>query len=254
MSKSGQPGTTRRDFLKTTAVAGTALAANLGLLSNVHAAGNDEIKVGVIGCGGRGSGAADDVLRSAKGVKVVAIGDAFEFRVKDLRGRLQRLPREDSRVKELGNTVDLPEDRCFAGLDAFERVIASDANYIILATPPGFRPLHLAAAIAAGKNVFTEKPVGVDGPGIKKVLGLVEEAQAKKLGVGAGTQRRHQLGYVETMKRVHEGEIGDIVACRAYWNNAGHIWFRKREELARHGIKDSDLAYQLHNWYHFVWT
>src|SRR5262249_39094841 len=152
---SREPGTpTRRDFL-TASAAGATLAATGAFAAGAYAGGNDEIKVGVIGCGGRGSGAADNVLHSAKGLKIVAIGDAFEFRVKDLRGRLQRLVKEDDRVKELGNQVDLPEDRCFAGLDAYQRVIDSGANYIILATPPGFRPLHLVAAIAAGKKSFT---------------------------------------------------------------------------------------------------
>jgi predicted dehydrogenase len=153
----------------------------------------------------------------------------------------------------LGNSVDLPEDRCFAGLDAYEKVINSDANYIILATPPGFRPLHLQAAVAAGKNIFTEKPVGTDIAGIRKVLAAYEEAQKKGLHIAAGTQRRHQLGYVETMKRIHDGAIGDLTAMRAYWNGNG-IWFHNRADLAKLGVKDTDLAYQLYNWYHFVWT
>ena len=136
----------RRDFLKTTAVAGTALAANLSLLSNVHAEGGDTIKVGLIGCGGRGNGAADNVLHAAKNVQIVAIGDVFKFRTDDTRKRLLELAENDA-IKDLGNKVDLPEERCFVGLDAYERVIGSGANYIILATPPGFRPLHLQAAV-----------------------------------------------------------------------------------------------------------
>src|SRR5207247_1920327 len=109
---------------------------------------------------------------------------------------------KDDKVKQLGNKVDLPEERCFAGLDAYEKVInMPGVNYVILATPPGFRPLHLQAAIAAGKNVFTEKPVGIDGPGIRKVLAAYEDALTKKLGIAAGTQRRHEVGYLETMKR-----------------------------------------------------
>ena len=243
---------TRRDFLKTTAVAGSALAANVGFLSNLHAAGSDTIKVGLIGCGGRGSGAADNVLHSAPNVHIVAIGDAFKFRTDDLRRRLMRLANSD-RIKKLGNKVDLPEERCFAGLDAYDKVINSDANYIILATPPGFRPPFLQAAVAAGKNIFTEKPVGVDGPGIRKVLAAYEESKKKNLCIAAGTQRRHQRGYLETMKRIHDGAIGNIVALRGYWDGQG-IWFRPRQELSKHGIQPTDLAYQLHNWYHFCWT
>jgi predicted dehydrogenase len=115
--------------------------------------------------------------------------------------------------------------------------------------------MMIQAVVAAGKNLFTEKPVGVDGPGIRKVLEAYEESKKKNMCIAAGTQRRHQLGYIETMKRVHGGEIGDIAALRVYWNGGG-IWFRKREELARLNLQvpDSDLAYQLHNWYHFVWT
>jgi predicted dehydrogenase len=233
--------------LKTSAVAGTALAANLGLLANVHAAEGDTIKVGVVGCGGRGSGAAEDVLKSAKGVEIVAIGDYFKERTDSCRRRLLRAAKEDERIKELGNKVDLTEDRCFTGLNAYRQVInAPGVNYVVLATPPGFRPLHLQAAVAAGKHVFTEKPVAVDGPGIRKVLNVYEEANRKKLGIAAGTQRRHQHGYLETIKRIHDGAIGDIVAARCYWNQ-GAIWFRDR----RQGM--TDLDYQLHNWYHFVW-
>src|SRR5262249_40923256 len=113
--------------------------------------------------------------------------------------------------------------------------------------PPGFRPQHLEAAIKAGKHVFTEKPVAVDGPGVRKVLALAEEAKRKNLAVVAGTQRRHQTGYLETMKRVHDGAIGEIVAGRCYWNGGG-IWFRERKQ------GQSDIAYQCNNWYHFLWT
>jgi predicted dehydrogenase len=245
---------TRRDFLKSTAVAaaGTAMATNLGFLSNVHAAGSDVIKVGVIGCGGRGSGAAHDVMNAAPNVQIVAIGDVFKFRVDGLRRQLRNLAMNEE-MKKRGNTVDLPEDHCFVGLDCHDKVINSGANYIILASPPGFRPTHIQAAVAAGKNIFTEKPVGVDGPGIRKVLAAYDESVKKNLFIAAGTQRRHQNAYLEAIKRVHDGAIGEIRALRCYWNGGG-IWFRPRSELASHGIKDSELAYQLHNWYHFVWT
>jgi predicted dehydrogenase len=149
--------------------------------------------------------------------------------------------------------VDLPEDRCFAGLDCHDRVLGAGVDYVILATPPGFRPMHLQAAVAAGKNIFTEKPVAVDGPGVRKVLAAYEDALKKGLCIAAGTQRRHQTGYRETIQRVQDGAIGDIQVARCYWNGRG-IWFRKREDLVRNGAPDTDLAYQMHNWYHFVWT
>ncbi|HXG10275.1 MAG TPA: Gfo/Idh/MocA family oxidoreductase [Gemmataceae bacterium] len=243
--------TTRRDFLKTSAAA--AAVTTLSLAPNVHAAGSDTIKVGVIGCGGRGSGAADNVLHAADNVQIVALGDVFKFRVDGLRKRLLNLSESDE-IKKRGNKVDLPEERCFAGLDCHEKVINTPGvNYVILATPPGFRPLHLQAAVAAGKHIFTEKPVAVDGPGIRKVLAAYEESLKKKLCIVAGTQRRHQAPYLETIKRIHDGEIGDITSMRCFWNQ-GAIWFRNRSELAQRGVPDSDLAYQLHNWYHFVWT
>jgi len=247
------------------AATGAVLAAGSAL--NAHAAGSDEMRVGIVGCGGRGKGACENVLHSAKGVKIVAAGDVFPEpivgepesrsdpagkgkkgkKAGGLRSFLEGVVKS-GKAKDLGNSVDLPEDRCFVGLDAFDKVINCDkVNYVMLATPPGFRPMHIQAAIAAGKNLFTEKPVAVDGTGIRKVLAAYEEAQAKGLKVITGTQRRHQLGYVETMKRVHDGAIGDVTAMRAYWNGHG-IWFHERQP----GM--TDVAYQLKNWYHFLWT
>ncbi len=235
--QNGGPAT-RRDFLKaTTAIAaGSALAANLQFLSNVHAAGNDVIRVGLIGCGGRGSGAADNCLSAAPNVKLVALADAFPDKVEAARDKLQQLR---------GDQVDV-KDRCFHGLDAYEKVLASDVTYVILATPPGFRPLHLEAAVAAGKHIFTEKPVAVDGPGIRRVLAAYEEAQHKNLRIAAGTQRRHQTSYNEAMKRVHGGDIGPITAARCYWNQ-GKLWVRERQPSW------SDLEWQIRNWLYFTW-
>ena len=244
----------RRDFLKTSTVAAAGAAlSTLALTPSVHAAGSDTIKVGLIGCGGRGSGAAENVLQSAPNVEIVAIGDVFKAKTDGLRNHLTRWIANDKTAKELGNKVDLPPERCFVGVDAYEKVISSPANYIILATPPGFRPPHIQAVVAAKKNLFTEKPTGVDGAGIRKVLDAYEKAKEAGLHIAAGTQRRHQAGYIETIKRVHDGAIGDIVSMRCFWNQ-GPIWFRKRSELADMGVPDSDLAYQLHNWYHFLWV
>jgi predicted dehydrogenase len=228
-------GASRRTFLKAGA-AGAALAAGW-TAPGAYAAGTDTIRVGVIGCGGRGSGAAENCLDSSPGVKVVALGDAFPDRMTKLRSRL---------LKEHPEKVDLPEDRCFVGLDAYEKVIAAGVDLVILATPPGFRPLHIEAAVAAGKHVFCEKPVAVDGPGIRRCLAAYETAKQKGLGIVAGTQRRHQTGYLETIKRLHDGAIGEIVSGRCYWNQ-GPIWVRKRDD------KMTDLEWQLRNWYYFVW-
>jgi predicted dehydrogenase len=226
----------RRDFIKASGVALAAASAPL-----VHAGGGgSQIKVGLIGCGGRGSGAFKDILEADKDKYCVihAIGDVFEDKVQ-------------AKAKEFAggqfkDRVKL-EDRTFSGVDAYKKVIDSGIDLVMLATPPGFRPLHLEYAVKQGKNIFTEKPVAVDAAGIRKVLALVEESQKKKLHIVAGTQRRHELSYLEAYKRVKDGAIGDIVGGRCSWNNDG-IWFNKR----RPGM--SDVEYQLSNWYHFMWV
>jgi len=241
----------RRTFLKTAAAAGAVLTAE-ALLPQVHAAGSDTIKVGLVGCGGRGTGACGNVLHSAKNVQIVALGDVFGEHVKGCRGTLQRLATE-AEVKDLHNGVDLPEERCFSGLGAYKKVINHpDVNYVILATPPGFRPLHIEETVNAGKNLFAEKPVGVDGPGIRQVLDAYDVSVKKGLKIATGTQRRHQAGYIETIKRIHDGAIGDIVLLRGYWNGGG-IWFKPRADMKNYPEPHTDLAYQLFNWYHFVW-
>jgi myo-inositol 2-dehydrogenase / D-chiro-inositol 1-dehydrogenase len=228
---------TRRDFLRTTSavmVGGTLASA--ASVTGAWAAGSDEIRVGVIGCGGRGTGAVGNVLDAAPGVRLVAAGDLFP----------DRLAQSLVNLKKYGDKVALPADRQFTGWDAFEKVIATDANYIILATPPAFRPMHLKAAIEAGKNVFTEKPVCVDSTGYKTVVAAYEVAKQKGLGVAAGTQRRHHAAYREAMKRVQDGAIGDVVAARAYWNQGG-LWNKPRE------AGWSDMEYQLRNWLYYTW-
>lgn len=234
----------RRSALK----AGAALAAASALPASLYAAANEKpIRVGLVGCGGRGTGAAHNVLHAAPNVVVTAVGDAFESQAKGCQGRLNGIGKDDARLKELGNKVDLPDDRVFWGLDAYKKVInCPDVDYVILATPPGFRPLHITEAVNAGKHVFTEKPVGVDGPGIRAVLKAFDEANKKKLGAAAGTQRRHQLAYIETIKKIHDGAIGELVTGRAYWNQ-GILWTRARKE----GM--TDLEYQMWNWYNYTW-
>jgi predicted dehydrogenase len=231
--------TSRREFLKTTTIAAlaTTIATRFPVIPGAYAAGSDEIRIGLIGCGGRGTGAVENAFSAAPGVKLVAMGDVFKDRLDESRANL---------MKKFTDKMDVSDGRCFTGLDAYEKVIASNANYIILATPPGFRPFHLKAAIAAGKNTFTEKPVGVDGPGIRMVLAAYEEAKAKNLAIVAGTQRRHQAGYLETMKRVQDGDIGNIVAARCYWNQGG-LWKKDRQPGW------SDLEWQLRNWLYFTW-
>ena len=236
-AKAGTPS--RRDFIKTStaAVVGGTIASSLTSIPGAYAAGSDEIRVGVIGCGGRGTGAVDDVLKAAEGVRLVAMGDLFKDR---LDASLQNLAKH-------GAKIAVPPDRQFVGWDNFKKVVAvSDVNYIILATPPAFRPMHLRAAIEAGKHVFTEKPVAVDTAGIKAVYELADLAKSKNLGLAAGTQRRHQAAYIEAMKRVHDGAIGDVVALRAFWNQGG-LWTKPRQP------EWTDMEWQLRNWLYFTW-
>jgi predicted dehydrogenase len=249
MSKQETGGATRRDFLKTTTVAAgaAALGTHLGLAPNVHAAGSDALKVGLIGCGGRGRGALKDVLMSAPGVTVVALADAFQDKLDSCRKDLVNGIANLKEVKAHGNQVDVPDDRCYVGLDAYQRLIKdSGANYIMLATPPGFRPTHLEAAVAAGKNIFTEKPVATDVTGIRKVLAAYEEANKKGLHIVAGTQRRHDQPYIETIKHLHDGAIGDIRGGHCHWDQ-GLLWRVPRKPGW------GDLEAQMRNWYNYTW-
>ncbi|HWQ93865.1 MAG TPA: Gfo/Idh/MocA family oxidoreductase, partial [Clostridia bacterium] len=248
---------TRRQFLQRSTVA-AAVAAQFPLVLTGHAAPDDPIRIGLIGCGGRGTGAVADALGAAtdvqypqagyhtenisakatlrnKHVQVVALADVFPDRLNACREQLRNLE------------INLPADRCFTGFDAYKQLLAvPDVNYVILATPPHFRPLHLKAAIEAGKHVFVEKPVAVDGPGVKLVLEAGELAAARKLGIAAGTQRRHMRSYNETVKRLQDGAIGDILYARAYWNG-GVIWVVERQ------AGWSDMEWQLRNWNYFTW-
>jgi predicted dehydrogenase len=199
------------------------------------------IKVGLVGCGGRGSGAAENICEAAGtsyNIKLHAMADAFGDNLKHCRDRLKN----SEHVKD---KFDVSDDRCFVGFDAYQKVIDC-CDLIMLATPPGFRPGHIEATIKAGKHLFTEKPVGVDGPGIRKVLAAHDEAVQKKLCVVAGTQRRHQASYLEAMNRIKDGAIGDITSARVYWNQ-GDIWMRDRKPGW------SDMEYQVRNWYHHLW-
>jgi myo-inositol 2-dehydrogenase/D-chiro-inositol 1-dehydrogenase len=234
--KAGTPS--RRDFIKTStaAMVGGTIASSLSGISGAYAAGSDEIRVGVIGCGGRGTGAIDNVLSSAEGVRLVAMGDLFKDRLQD---SLKNLAKH-------GDKAAVAADHQFVGWDAFKKVVATDVNYIILATPPAFRPMHLRAAIEAGKNVFTEKPVAVDPAGIKSVFELADLAKSKNLAVVAGTQRRHHAAYLETLKRVHDGAIGDVVSMRVFWNQGG-LWTKPRQ------AEWTDMEWQLRNWLYFTW-
>ena len=193
---------TRRDFVKRTAAASLAAAVSGG--SVMYAAGPEKIRVGLVGCGGRGTGAAIDCVAASRDVVITALGDLFpdmlESSLNHLKKKLQK------------ENVAVRPETCFSGFDAYKEVLAADVDMVILGTPPVFRPLHLKAAVEAGKHVFMEKPVAVDPAGVHSVIATSDLAKQKRLSIVAGTQRRHQAHYIEIMKRVQGGDIGDIVA------------------------------------------
>ena len=236
MNSTHDTSVTRRDFVKTAAAASFAatIPGNLGLF----AAGSDAIKIGLIGCGGRGTGAALDCLKAAAGVEVVAIGDLVPDRIESSLARL---------TKEFPDRVKVPLDRRFTGFDNYLKVCACpDVNLIVTAALPGFRPLHLKAAVEAGKHVFMEKPVAVDPMGVRSVIASSDLAKRKNLAVVAGTQRRHQRSYLEMMKRIQDGQIGDIVAAQCYWN-MGDLWVKERLPNM------TEMEWQCRNWLYFSW-
>ncbi|WP_435010730.1 Gfo/Idh/MocA family protein [Tundrisphaera lichenicola] len=229
-----RPSTTRRGFLGTTAAAGT-----LALLPSVHASGGEEIRVGLIGCGGRGTGAATQALAADPAARLVAMADAFEDRLEESLSFL----RSDEKA---GPKVDVRPDGKFVGFDAFERLIASGVDVVLLCTPPHFRPMHLRAAIEAGKHVFAEKPVAVDAPGVRSVLESCALAKARKLSVVSGLCLRSDSGFRETVRRVHDGAIGEIVTLFANDYRSGR-WAKPRQP------DWSEMTYQMRNWYNFTW-
>jgi predicted dehydrogenase len=221
---------------------------------SVFAAGSDRIRVGLIGCGARGTGAAMNCVLSTPGVEIVALGDVFPDRVQAALARLKDNTRgkewDASREWRHADQVKVTPDTCFAGFDAFRKVLASDVDLVILAGPPHFRPMHLKAALEAGKNVFMEKPVAVDPAGIRSILASTELAKQKRLAIVAGTQRRHENSYVEVMKRVRNGDIGEIVAGEAYWNGPcvrTYGFYHDRQPGW------TDMEYMLRNWYFYSW-
>ena len=198
---------------------------------------DDTLTVGVIGCGGRGTGAARDALDAGQDVKIVALGDLFPDRLEQCRSNL---------AQHDAARATVPAAACFSGFDAYRGVLSTDCDVVILATPPGFRPTHFEAAIGAGKHVFMEKPAGVDATGIRKVLAAAAEADRKGLCVVAGTQRRHEKCYLEAMQRLHAGAIGELLAGRCYWN-MGSLW-NVAPDPSR-----SEMENQCRNWLYYTW-
>lgn len=229
----------RRGFMKSSAVAaaGASLLTNLSPIRAAHVSSDETIRIGLVGCGGRGRGAADQAMNTTGPTKLVAVADAFDDNLQSAINTLKR---------QHGDKVDVPKERQFVGLDAYSKVMEQECDLVILATPPGFRPLHFEAAINAGKHVFMEKPVAVDAVGVRKVIAANDIAKSKNLAVAVGLQRHHEPIYIETIKRLQDGEIGRIVATRCYWNGDG-VWVRPRQD------GQTEMEYQMRNWYYFNW-
>ena len=254
----------RRSFLKSSAMAGALGAIGTGSAASVLtscdggskanalkplkepgtyyvpelpdlATDGQELKAGVIGCGGRGSGAAFNFLNAANGVTIVALGDTFQERVDDLAGKLKK-----------DKNIDIPADKRFVGLDAYKQVIDSGVDVVIIATPPVFRPLHFQYATEKGKHSFLEKPICVDPVGYRTIMATAKQAEAKNLRVITGTQRHHQRPYVESYKKIMEGMIGEITGGTVYWNQS-MLWFRERQ-------KDwNDCEFMIKDWVNWKW-
>ncbi len=207
----------------------------------VYAQGTGKLRLGLLGCGKRGTGAIRDALQSAPELEVTAVADVFQAAAEGAREGLKR----DGRF---GPMTKITPETTFWGFDAYQKLVAGPVDVVLICTPPGFRPAQFSAAIEAGKHVFMEKPVGVDPVGIRKVLAAAELADQKKLNVVAGTQRRHHPAYQETIAKIHEGAIGDITSAAAYWIGDYDYY-----PLVKKKPEWSDMEWQLRNWNYFTW-
>jgi myo-inositol 2-dehydrogenase/D-chiro-inositol 1-dehydrogenase len=233
-SSSSSPAN-RRDFLKTSTLAAAGTALSIG--AHAYAAESTVLKVGLIGCGGRGSGAAAQCVNAGENIKLVAMADMFQDHLDDKKVRLK---------KELGDKFAVTDQTCFVGFDGYKELLKTDVDLVILATPPHFRPLHLEAAVKANKHIFAEKPVAVDAPGVRRVLASVAEAKQKNLALVSGLCWRYDPPKREVMKRIHDGAVGDIVTLQCNYNTH-FLWSFPRQD------KWSDMEWQLRNWLYFTW-
>lgn len=239
MQRTGNDGTSRRGFLRDACAAavGSGIAAGLSAQAAAHTGVSETLRVGLIGCGSRGTGAAANAMKADKDVKLVAMADMFADKLQASYGRLEKLG---------GDKFAVDADHCFTGFDAYKQLIESGVDVVVLGTPPHFRPAHLKAVVEAGKHAFVEKPVAVDAPGLRSVMASCEAAKKKGLSIVSGLMLRYSTAMQEMMKRIHGGQIGDVVSLQCNYN-IGASWLRKRQEGW------SDMEWQLRNWYYFTW-
>ncbi len=234
---------TRREFIKTASKATAAAAVSIA--THAHAAGSDRIKVGIVGTGGRGSGAIVQNMLN-EGCELHAVGEAFDDRL------ARSLPNIRKQLESKGK-FNLNADRTFVGLDAYKHVIDA-SDMVILTTPPGFRPMMFEYAVEQGKHVFMEKPVCTDAAGYRRVLAAARKADEKGLKVVVGLQRRYEDLYLQSYDAIQAGEIGEVIGAQCYWNGRG-VWQRPRKKLAETlGREPTEMEYQIYNWYYFTWA
>jgi predicted dehydrogenase len=239
------PQSSRRQFMQHAgATAAGAMVISSALSSAVYAQGSDTIKVGLIGCGGRGTGAAANALHASPGNKLVAMGDLF---IDKILGTPEKKGSLDNLIASEGSAqIEVPKDRCFAGWEAYKGVIA-ESDVVLLATTPHFRPMHVEACLAAGKHIFCEKPVGVDAKSVRKVMELSKAAEQKKINLVSGLCYRYDKFVKETMEQIHNGKIGDIVSINSNYLTAW-LWNNPRQP------QWSDMEYQIRNWLYYYWA
>ena len=239
VKKKKRSESSRRNFCKNTAIFTAGMMLPGMEMSGMARVFNDRIlKLAVIGCGGRGTGAANQALKADENVQLVAMADAFEDR---LNSSLESLSKEFEGTKR----INVKEKNKFVGFDAYKKAVDL-ADVVILATPPGFRPYHFEYAVNSGKHIFMEKPVATDVPGIRKVLEMAKVAKDKKLNVVVGLQRHYQNNYIVMAEKIRQNEVGKILSGQVYWNSAG-VWVRPRE------ARQNEMEYQMRNWYYFNW-
>ncbi len=240
MSDQSTAGVSRRTFAK--ASAAVASAAILSSKSGVAATNGETIKVGLLGCGGRGTGAAINCLEGNTNVKLVAMADILDYQLAD---SLKKISGHGN--KQVSSQCDVSPEMQFVGVESYKEILKTDVDIIIHATTPYIRPLHIEAIVEAGKHIFTEKPSAVDPVGIRRFIAAAKKAEKKGLCIVTGTQRRHQKSYVDTMKKLQDGAIGDILSGQAYWN--GTLPFMRERKPGM-----SDLEDRLKNWYAHCWV
>ncbi len=231
----------RRNFGKMSAAAGIAVISGCATVGTADKS-TELLKIGLLGCGGRGTGAAQNMLEGNENVKIIALADLFKDKVDNTRKQLT----EHTNPK-IRNKVAIADDHCFTGLDASKKILSSDIDIILIGTIPYGKPAQLEEAVAAKKHVFIEKPIAVDPVGIRRFIAAAKKHKELGLSLVAGTQRRHQRAYIETIDKIHNGELGEILAMRAYWCG-GLPWVRERDP------KWSDMEYRIRNWINYCWT